>query len=66
LKAKRIRDRGENFAINLNHNESQELFMARCGTVDKFRTVKNLTVFDGGFFISRDNGKSFWSNIPNG
>ena len=43
-----------------------EYLKARCGTAEKFKTVKHVAVFDGGIFISRDNGNSSWYNLSDG
>ena len=58
------RDRGEHYLVSINDHESQSRFMARCDTSEKFKTVHHVAVFDGGFFLSRDNGRSYWSRLP--
>jgi hypothetical protein len=62
---RRLRDRGPHSSIVMSNSEAQSKFMEQCGTTKKFKTVKYCwSVFDGGFFISRDNGKSYWSGLP--
>lgn len=64
-RVQRLWDRGRYFCINVSDSEAQSQFMARCETPEKFQTVKHCAVFDsGGFFISRDNGRSYWSGLP--
>ena len=64
-RAQRLQDRGRHFHVSISDSEAHSLFMSRCDTPDKFQTVNNCAVFDGGgFFIGRDNGRSFWSRLP--
>jgi hypothetical protein len=63
-KAHRLHARGAHYEVSISNAESQAAFMQRCGTTDSFKTVKHATVCNGGFFIGRDNGKSYWSNLP--
>ena len=58
------RDRGEHYLVSINDHESQSRFMARCDTSEKFKTVHHVAVFDGCFFLSRDNGRAYWSRLP--
>ena len=57
-------NRGRHFLCQLG--DDWDDFKARCGTADKFETVKCMTVMPEGYFISRDNGKSWWSRLPQG
>jgi hypothetical protein len=65
-RAQRLRARGYHYVVSISNAESQADFMRRCGTTESFKTVKHATVCNGGFFIGRDNGKSYWSNLPRG
>jgi hypothetical protein len=62
--ARRLHARGQHFVIKITDAGAQAKFMARCDTTEKFKTVKHVAVFDGGFFLSRDNDRSTWSTLP--
>jgi hypothetical protein len=65
-KAQRLCARGCYYAVSLSNPEAQASFSLRCGTVESFKAVQHATVCNGGFFIGRDNGKSYWHNLPPG
>ena len=64
VKQQKINSRGRHYNVLISDSEQSARFMARCETSDKFKTVKHVAVFDGGFFISRDNLRSTWSGLP--
>ena len=63
-KAQRMHERGSYYTVSISNAEAHADYMRRCGTVDSFKSVKHAAVCNGGFFIARDNGKSYWHNLP--
>ena len=60
----KINSRGKNYSVLISDSEAEASFMVRCNTSDKFKTVKHVAVFDGGYFLSRDNLRSYWHGLP--
>jgi len=64
----RVESRGTNYWYTLANDDASAEFKKRCGTHQSFASVKHIT-FSGagdGFFLSRDNGRSYWTRLPTG
>ena len=57
-------ERGVFFTMALSNRKAQSLFVDRCSNTDMFASVSHVAICEGGFFLSRDDGSSFWSNLP--
>ena len=64
VKQQKLNSRGKMYSVLISDSEVQASFMVRCNTSDKFKTVKHVAVFDGGYFLSGDNLKSYWHGLP--
>jgi hypothetical protein len=64
----RVQQRGMGYSFTLAHDHASAEFSKRCGTTHSFASVKHVAFFgDGdGFFLSRDNGRSYWTGLPSG
>ena len=64
----RLHQRGAGCTYQLSNDYAMAEFQKRCDSTQSFESVKHVAIFgDGdGFFISRDNGRSYWTGLPAG
>ena len=59
-------ERGKHCCWMLAGHHARKEFTKRCGSEQNFASVEHVAFFGEGegFFLSRDNGKSFWTQLP--